>query len=149
MTLLKLLSQQKPGIALFCILTTSICIKTHFSWLDSSGKAKNALENEIQWFLSTLHKLLSQQKSGNALFCILTTSLCVKRTFLDSGCSEKAKIAFENCNLVFFIMIAMSQCHDLSWSCMIMQENGSCDNAISFLKLKMLRITHLGPVIIW
>ena len=74
-------------------------------------------------------------------------SLCVKLTFLDPGCSGKAKIAFENCNLVFFIMIAMSQCHDLSWSCMIMQENGSCDNAISFLKLKMLRITELHTYI--
>ena len=35
------------------------------------------------------------------------------------SCSEKAKIVFENCNLVFFIMIAMSQCHDLSWSMLV------------------------------
>ena len=58
-----------------------------FLWKTTDGIRTEMLLNTLKRIVSNLHKLLSQRRSGNTLFRLLTQSICVKLTFLDSDWS--------------------------------------------------------------
>ena len=94
-----------------------------FSRFWDLGYAWNCTGILSKRFSSTLHKLLSQQKSESALFRILTTSICVKTHFYRLWLVLKDFDCILILNSMIFFDCTLHTKSAEIWKCIILQIN--------------------------
>ena len=104
-----------------------------FSRFWDLGYAWNCTGILSKRFSSTLHKLLSQQKSESALFRILTTSICVKSHFSRLWRVWKGYDCIQILDSMVFFESAYVAESAKTWKCVILYivDVNMCKNSLS------------------